>query len=117
MLYMEQQGWDGGGLHWHTAVEHLMIGLFIYQVTMLGYFTYVWKLSSKEGTPEASCHIILLLPWPLVTLCYHLYRRDRFNHRFLPLEDKDAIDLPNAKPKAKYIQPMPEYPDPKDSSV
>merc|ERR1719316_2095055 len=49
MLYMERQGWDGGGLHWHTAVEHLKIGLLIYQLTMLGYFTYLWKFSSKEG--------------------------------------------------------------------
>merc|ERR1719174_1087100 len=117
MLYMERQGWDSGGLHWHASVEHLILGLLIYQVTMVGYFTMfdnvrlfdnVWNFSSKEGEYEASWHILLLLPWPLVTLWYLLHRRNRFYHKFLPLEDEDPVDLPNAKPKANYIQPMAE---------
>jgi len=108
MLYMERRGWDGGGLHWHTAMEHLEIGLLIHQLTMLGYFTYLWKLSKNVEAHEALWRTVPLLPLPLITIGYHFYRRQRFYHRFLPLEDEDGVDLPDAKPKAVYIQPMPQ---------
>merc|ERR1719453_2098535 len=96
-------------MHWHTAMEHLKTGLFIFQLTMIGYFTYLWSSTSKEDVHDRPLlHTVPLLPLPFVTIFYHLYRRDRFYHRFLPLEDGEEVDHDNAKPKAKYIQPKPE---------